>query len=255
MAKEKEKFGVGSKYITNEGYEVEIVEIVEKLNNDKRKVRFKDGYEVEVFVQAIRTGQIKNPYHPSVFGVGYFGIGDYKAQIYGKATPEYTTWVGILERCYNDKRREKNLNYKNVTVCEEWLNFQNFAKWYRNNHPGIEVIKFQLDKDLLQQGVENKIYSPETCILLPHNINAFLANKHSDNTSGYIGVSYDKVAKKWRTHIRVFLEGEKKYLGYFSTPEEASIVYQLARAEQAEKVKSYLRSLNYLPETIINLIK
>ena len=51
------------------------------------------------------------------------------------------------------------------------------------------------------------------------------------------------------------VQGKYKNLGYFTNPEQASIVYQQARTEQADKVKSYLRSLNYLPEEVIQLIK
>ena len=142
-------------------------------------------------------------------------------------------------------------------MCNEWLNFQNFAKWYKDNLLKISKVNFQLDKDLLQENIENKIYSPETCIFLPHNVNSFLTNKQSSNTSGFIGVCWDNQVKKWKAKIKVFCEdkGKQGYLGLFSTPEQASLVYQQARAEQAEKVKDYIRSLNYLSEDIIQLIK
>ena len=116
-------------------------------------------------------------------------------------------------------------------------------------------IKFHLDKDLLQSDIENKIYSPDTCLFLPHNVNRFLANKQSNNTSGYIGVCWHKTKKKWVAQITLFEEGKTKHLGIFSTPEDASLVYQEARAIESEKVKEYLRSLNYLPEEVINSLK
>ena len=69
------KYGIGARHKTSEGY---WMEIVEKIDRDRRRVRFDNGYEVEVFIQAIRIGEIKNPYHLSVYGVGYFGVGEYK---------------------------------------------------------------------------------------------------------------------------------------------------------------------------------
>lgn len=246
------KYEVGDKHRTNEGY---LVEIVEKLKYPMRRIRFENGYEVVGDVSAITRGSVKNPYHPSVRDVGYLGVGEYNAKINKKDTLEYMVWRAMLRRCYNQKWQEKYLTYKGVVVCEEWHNFQNFADFYHKNKPKVANVKFQLDKDLLQQNIENKIYSQKTCIFLPHNVNLFLANKHSANTSGYIGVCWDKTKKKWVAEINLFGEGKYKKLGRFSTPEEASISYQQARAIESEKVKSYLRSLNYLSEEIIQLVK
>ena len=247
-----EKYGIGTKHMTKEGYELEIVE---KLENDKRRIRFKNGYKIEVFIHNIKTGNIKNPYHPSVFGIGYYGVGEYKSYINANHTPEYIVWRSMLARCYDGKCQEKNPTYVGTTVCEEWHNFQNFAKWYKDNYPKIDGIKFHLDKDLLQRDVENKIYSPNICIFLPHNINTFLSNKYSNNTSGYTGVSWHKKDKKWRAEINLFGEDKSRYLGEFHTPEFAYEAYKSARKVEAEKVKYYLRSLNYFPEEVIQLIK
>ena len=246
------KYGVGTKHITNEGYEVEIIE---KIDYKKRIIKFKNGYEVEVPICSIATRRIKNPYHPSVYGVGCFGVGDYNARIREKITPEYTIWIGMLERCYNKYKQEKYISYVGTIVCYEWHNFQNFAKWYNDNYPRIEGIKFQLDKDLLQDGIENKVYSSSTCVFLPKRVNLFLANKQSSNTSGFVGVHLDKVNRKWAAHVSLFGEGKIKHLGRFPTPESAHEAYQSARTIESEKVKSYLRSLNYLSEEVIQLVK
>ena len=60
-----------------------------RTNRLKSVFWFDNGYEVEVFIQAIRIGEIKNPYHLSVYGVGYFGVGEYKGNINRRNTPEY----------------------------------------------------------------------------------------------------------------------------------------------------------------------
>ena len=248
----EEKYGIGTKHLTNEGY---WVEVVEKLVGFKRKVRFENGYETINALQNIRAGGIKNPYHLSVFGAGCFGVGKYIAKIDGKNTSEYVVWVSMLKRCYDGKYQERQPTYIGVAICKEWLNFQNFAKWYKDTYPKIEGVKFDLDKDLMQEHTEDKIYSPQTCIFLPKSVNNFLANKYINNTSGHTGVSWNKHTKKWQAEIMVFGEGKKKNLGRFTNPKLASQAYQKARAEQSEKVKDYLRSLNYLPEDTIQLIK
>lgn len=60
---------VGNTFITNEGYEVEIVGIGEKSN--KRRIKFIDcGNEIEVFESAIRTKSIKHPNHKGKYDIG-----------------------------------------------------------------------------------------------------------------------------------------------------------------------------------------
>jgi len=90
----------------------------------------------------------------------------------------------MLRRCYDPKSHIKHPTYKNVTVCKEWHNFQVFAEWFEAQH---KEEWYELDKDLLSR--DNKIYSPETCLLIPCSLNSFLPNSQTNNTSGYTGVS------------------------------------------------------------------
>ena len=180
-----------------------------------------------------------------VFGVG---VNDYECKIYekGRAIKAYSVWKEMLRRCYSDKCQAKNPTYIGCRVADEWLSFSKFNKWYNENYPKHledKVSRLDLDKDLLVEG--NKVYSPETCVFLPHRVNAFLTNKHSSNTSGCTGVDYRKREKKWRARIQDFEIGERKSLGYFTDIEDASEAYQRARAEQCEKAKAWLRELGY----------
>jgi len=49
------------------------------------------------------------------------------------------------------------------------------------------------------------------------------------NTSGFKGVSFRILTGKWQAHIKV--NGRKKHLGLFSTPEEAHVAYCEASAK------------------------
>ena len=53
--------------------------------------------------------------------------------------------------------------------------------------------------------------------------------KQKNNSSGLIGVFWDKKAKKWRAYINVC--GKQKHLGLFDTQEEANATYARAKAE------------------------
>lgn len=55
------------------------------------------------------------------------------------------------------------------------------------------------------------------------------APRQSNNTSGYKGVSWNPVAKKWTASIG--FERRNKNLGYFDTPEQAYAVYCEASAK------------------------
>ena len=69
----------GEIHITNEGYSIEII-----IHNNKRDctIKFQNGVIIKNReYKDIVDGRIKNPYHPSVYGVGYYSIGKYVTKI------------------------------------------------------------------------------------------------------------------------------------------------------------------------------
>ncbi len=202
----------------------------------------------EVRIEHVKTGNIKYPFHPSVFGVGYFGVGNHIAKENGKQTKVYQLWISLLERSYCLKCHTRQPTYKDVTVHPDWYNFQTFAVWFEqsNYQEGWE-----LDKDLLS--VDSKVYSPDTCIFIPKTLNSFLANRHSDNTSGHIGVSWYKRDCKWVANIRDKNIKKTMHLGYFDDVEEASIAYKKQREIFAIEWQSEMTGI--LPSNVIDNIK
>ena len=55
-----------------------------------------------------------------------------------------------------------------------WHNYQNFAQWFNENRYDVEG-RLHIDKDILYPG--NKIYCPDTCLLVPQRINMLFLNK------------------------------------------------------------------------------
>lgn len=106
------------------------MEIIKYRNTRDINVYFSDYDYVKKHVRYdhFKEGTLKCPYEPRLYGCGYLGEGEYKTKENGKDTKCYKTWYRMLERCYSDKWKNKYPTYKNVTVCKEWLNFQNFAK-------------------------------------------------------------------------------------------------------------------------------
>lgn len=62
-----------------------------------------------------------------------------------------------------------------------------------------------------------------------HTQNRWNIEKQANNTSGFKGATWCKTKKRWRAVITV--NGKKKALGQFSTPEEAGKAYETASAQ------------------------
>ena len=196
-------------------------------------VQFDDGTIVEhKRYSHFKTGSIKNPMTPSVYGVGYFGIGEFKSiDENGKQTKCYNTWKGMHERCYDPKYQEKHQTYKGCTVCQLWNNYQEFAKWDNENYYEVGNERMALDKDILKKG--NKVYSAETCVYVPQSINKLFTKSNKTRGEYYIGVT--KHGNKFQALLNKG-NGTSIALGTYDTPEEAFQVYKHAKEQYIKEV-------------------
>ena len=159
-----------------------------------------------------KKGNIKCPYEPRLYGVGYIGEGEYD---YKNNKRCYQTWQQMLVRCYDPKFYEKNSTYRNCLVCEEWLNYQNFAKWYYDNYYEIPNEIINLDKDILYKG--NKLYSPETCIFVPQKINDLFVKNNVRRNKLPMNIIPNK--NKYVVYCNNY--NKRNYIGSYKTIEEA----------------------------------
>ena len=123
----------------------------------------KTGYETTVQLGNIKSGKVKDPYSPSVFGVGVVGT-KYPISEGGVKTKEYVLWCSMLTRCYSDTFKKKRQTYEGCEVSDNFKSYEYFYKWC-NNQIGFSNKDWQLDKDLLIKG--NKVYSEDSCVFLP----------------------------------------------------------------------------------------
>ena len=140
---------------------------------------------------------------------------EYKSRVNGKHTIQYNIWMAMKQRCNSDSLHLKHPSYNDCYICEEWLDFQKFSKWFDENY----IENYQLDKDLLVKG--NKLYSPNTCCFVPQEINLAIIKPYKERE---LPLGVYKHRNKFVAHIK---EGKQsKYLGIFSTVEEASYCYK-----------------------------
>lgn len=211
--------------------------IIEYINAATVKVKFlSTGYEKVTDAKSVDTGSIRDPYHPFVYGVGYLGEGPYPAS-YNKggnkiSSPAYEVWGSKLKNCYGKSKRSHI--YEDVEFCEEWLNFQVFAKWFYSQTKIYGKGGF-VDKDLLFLG--NREYSPETCVYIPPAVNSLFTG-----TSGNIsGVHWCNTQQKWVAQIQrgeLTAQGKKKqsYLGRFNCKQTADTAYYSAKLAHVKEV-------------------
>lgn len=188
-----------------------------------------------------KKGEVKCPYEPKVYGIGYIGEGKYKCRENGKATRIYDAWCNMLQRCYDEKLHEKHPTYIKCKVCDEWHSFQNFAKWYEDNYYEVGNERMHLDKDILVK--HNKIYSQETCVFVPQTINKLFVKRQNNRGDSVIGTT----PKNGKYEVNCSLinpqtgKSKQEYLGLYDTQEKAFKIYKYYKEKNIKEVADYYK--------------
>jgi hypothetical protein len=215
---------------SNEGYEAEIIGFSGK--NFFLKIKDKHEAVIEVASGNARRGNFCNPYHPSVAGVGYYGVGKFVAKNgTDNHTTEYEDWNSMLKRCYVNSE-VANTSYHDKEVSEDWKCFQNFAEWATNQR-NFGKEGWDLEKDLIVKG--NKVYSAETCVYLPREINSFIKRKRMNDLPLGVDISYKYNGTPY-FRVQGREDGKNINLGGFSTVEEAFGAYKTHKEYLAKKL-------------------
>lgn len=229
----------GEKHFTKQGYEAEIIEYLGSLNCTIKFLNERGNILYNIEYDRIKRGTVVNPYHPNKYK-GYMGEGKYKSSVNREHTYFYKVWSDMLKRVYSEDYHIKKPTYKNISLCEEWHNFQVFAEWCEKNYKD----GWRIDKDVICP--ECGIYSPETCDFLPDEINGMFISSKSYRGDLPIGVI------KKRDGYEVYFRG--KFLGY--SKDDIKYLFSLYKKTRelytkqiAEKYKNKIK-----PETYNSLI-
>lgn len=204
---------VGDIYKNKQGVDLVVV----NYESSKRitvEVQGPKKHELLVTSGNLKKGYVNDRYSPSAAGVGI--LGDFPVDVKSKC---YRTWYHILKRCYTPHTEQIALHYGDCWVADDWHHIENFGSW-------IEQQKWEenwhIDKDLLVKG--NKVYSENTCCMVPVEINNFLTLRRNHRGLYPVGVTYHERLDKYEASVSE--NGSPKYLGVYHTADQAFYVYK-----------------------------
>ena len=225
---------LGEIWVNNDGYEMKIIEYI---NSKNVLVEFLDDkhFQKRTNYNLIKRGEINNVLQPSAFNIGVIGD-ECPTRENGKLIKEYYSWYNMLRRCYNTPQNSRNMSYNNCTVCEKWIYYPNFYKWLHsqeNFDKWLNCDLWGIDKDIIIKN--NKIYSPDTCCLVPEIVNTIFTKTKVKRGVTPIGVSYHKRDNIYEAHCsNPYLPRNNCtiYLGRFNNQYDAFLAYK----EYKEKI-------------------
>lgn len=239
----KERVGVIRK--NNQGC---LMKVVEYIDSKHIFIEFQDEHKERhnATWQQFLHGEIKNNFcenktkngiqnnHELIYGIGEKG-NKYPIRINGEKLKEYILWSKMLERCYSDKMKERNPTYKDVTCSKEFLSYTFFYEWLHKQenweYLNENNIHYNLDKDILIKG--NKIYSPNTCCLVPQNVNGLFIKRNKSRGALPIGVTKNRegFCAQWSDN-----KGGKHRSKTVYSIEEAFIIYKTEKEKIIKQV-------------------
>lgn len=234
----------------NYSTEKQKMKIIEYKGYHNITIEFEDGTIVRnKEYKEFRNGKIRNPYFKAIFNIGYVGEGSYKVKINGIETKQFKVWYDMMVRCYNNKYHIKRPTYQDCTVCDEWHNFQVFCEWFDKNYYEVDNEKIHLDKDILIKG--NKVYSPDTCVFVPNNINMLFTKSNARRGNLPIGVCWKKKNRKYVAQCSNG-HGIQTHLGLYDTPEKAFESYKI---HKEKLIKNIADNYKYrIPKKLYNAL-
>ena len=224
---------VGDTKINNQGVPMTVIEYV---NSNNMTIKFEDGLIRKCTDCNYKRGQVLNYNIPTIYNKGYLGAKESTDVIKSKV---YNVWKNMLRRCYGNEYKFRT--YKDVEVCEEWYNFQNFKKWYYNNIWDCDE-KMCLDKDIIKKN--NKIYSPQTCIIVPNTIN--LSFTKNDAMRGNFPIGVNKCGENGINTVIYNEDGTRKsvYIGKVNNENinKAFNIYKNSKEQHIKRIADYYKS-------------
>ena len=108
---------IGKEFDTNKSGKCVIIDYTNAKNI---VVKFHNPhYLVKCSLSSLVAGEVRNKLYPSFYNTGFVGVGVYSI----KDRKVFNIWNAMLKRTYCKKHLKTYASYKDVEVCEDWLDF------------------------------------------------------------------------------------------------------------------------------------
>jgi len=146
-------------------------------------------------------------------------------------TRSYVRWGNMRLRCkVGGAEQQRRPTYVGCTMSSLFSDFQTFTDWHVTQ-VGYGLPCYDMDKDILVHG--NKEYNEKVCVLVPKALNAFLTSHDAARGDYPQGVNFHKRVQKFAAMVSS--DSHRIHLGYFTTPEAASVAYKEAKEVESHK--------------------
>ncbi len=212
-----------------------------------------NGFVREAGYADVQTGKIRNPFSPTVSGVGYYGNASSSWRNYGLLVG---CWRDMLKRCYDGN----SVGYsaygaKGIFVCERWLNFENFYKDCQGLPQWSLKLEFpdeySLDKDIL---AGSNCYHPEVCMWadkeeqsMNTSTNRYFSCKDAEGEAHY----FSSLGELQREHDIGLSHGDKCLKGEVRTAKGFNSFEYLIPKEEGKLLR--YRKINQLKRLIADI--
>jgi len=219
------------------------IKVINYINSSNVHIQFDNGHKDVTTWSTFDKGNIKSPYCKTLYGIGFLGEGKYTCDDIW-----YDHWRAMIERV-NIKNNNFHRTYADVTIYEEWYNYQNFAKWAEENYYITQNIRMELDKDILLKG--NKTYNPDVCVFVPQPINTLFVKADKSRGNLPIGVYWHERDQEYRAQCSYITDNgtrKNKWLGGYNNPEDAYLAYKKFKESHIKEIAD--RYKEYIPEEL-----
>lgn len=236
-------FKIGESIITKFGIKTTLIEYI---NSENVMIMINDdvNYIVCVSYHVFKNGNTRTLLDKTIYGRGFIGLGEIEHPYTNNfSKTAYKLWYNMFVRCYQKEYQDRFPTYIGCSVCDKWHSFNNFYVWFKNNYYTIKNEKMCVDKDIIVKN--NKIYSPETCVVVPNRINTLIINAKSVRGNLPVGVTMDGNSFKTTCGFKDFV---RPYTSYHKNKTEAFEDYKHTKEYLIKKVADEYR--DFIPKKL-----
>lgn len=139
-------------------------------------------------------------------------------------------YVDMKLRCLQGGYQQRKFpRYVGCTMSENFESFQFFAEWHMSQ-VGFGIEGYHIDKDILVEG--NKLYSENTCVLVPAALNTFFLSHNASRGLYPQGVTLHGCGK---FQASIIIDKRARHLGLFLNIDDAFQAYKIAKEKEARR--------------------